>query len=76
MQRACVRVEVTNLQRREGDQCWRTVLYLDKENRMPVRIECYDWPRQDGPPEGDLIEIFSYINLRFNVGLTEKDFSY
>ena len=51
------------------------MLYIDNDTKLPVRAENYDWPRQGGPPEGELLEMFSYIDLRFNVGLTDQEFS-
>ena len=38
---------------------------------MPVRVEVYDWPTANGNPKGELLECYSYINLRFNLGLTD-----
>jgi hypothetical protein len=70
----CTRVETILTQRSQQDYCYRTVLYLDRQTRLPVRVECYDWPQQGGPPEGELLEVYSYVNMRFNVGLTDNDF--
>jgi hypothetical protein len=51
------------------------VLYLDKEAKLPVRAENYDWPRQGGPAAGELMEQVSFTNLRWNLGLTDKEFN-
>jgi hypothetical protein len=51
------------------------VIYFDKETWLPVRTESYDWPRQGGPAEGELLECFSYIDMRPNVGLQEAMFN-
>jgi hypothetical protein len=72
----CYRIEVAFAQRVAQAYCYRSVLFLDKQTKLPVRAECYDWPSQGGPPGGELFEVFSYLNTRFNVGLTEKDFNY
>ncbi|MBX7104665.1 MAG: DUF1571 domain-containing protein [Gemmataceae bacterium] len=53
----------------------RTVTYFDRETKLPVRIEAYDWPRQGGPAGGELIECYSYVDLKFNVGLTDAAFA-
>ena len=42
---------------------------------MPIRIECYDWPKPSGVP-GDLIEVYSFINLKLNVGLGDEVFNH
>ena len=46
----------------------RTVVYIDRETKLPVRFEAYDEPRSGGSPEGDLLETYSFVNLRTNVG--------
>ena len=43
---------------------------------LPVRTGSYDWPRQGGPPEGDLLECFSYVDVRVNVGLADQMFNH
>ena len=73
--RRCTRIETMSPERLEGFYCYRSVLYIDNDTKLPVRAENYDWPRQGGPPEGELLEMFSYIDLRFNVGLTDQEFS-
>jgi hypothetical protein len=74
--RPCTRVELIALERSQQFYCYRALVYFDQQTHLPVRMECYDWPRQGGPPDGDLIESFSYANLRLNVGLGEADFNY
>jgi hypothetical protein len=39
-----------------------------------VRFEAYDWPKAGGPAGGDKLECYSYIDLKFNVGLTDAAF--
>jgi hypothetical protein len=73
-QRDCYRLELTRSERRPELHCYRTVMYLDKQSKLPIRVENYDYPRQGGPPGGDLLEMFSYAGLRFNVGLKDADF--
>jgi len=73
--RRCTRVELTRVARDPIIPCYRTVVYFDKETHLPMRTELYDWPRQGGPPEGDLIECFSYIDIHFNVGLPDAMFN-
>jgi hypothetical protein len=40
-----------------------------------VRAEVYDWPAKKGNPNGELLECYSYVNLKFNVGLTDAAFA-
>ncbi len=54
---------------------YRTLLYFDKESRLPIRMECYDWPHRPGEP-GELLEVVSFANLRLNVGVDEAMFNH
>src|SRR5438034_1377227 len=65
--RRCTRVETIN-SGLAGDlvTCGRTLIYFDKENRLPIRIECYDFPRTAGEPS-ELHEVYSFVNLKVNV---------
>jgi hypothetical protein len=74
--RRCTRVESIRPAELGGkNACYRTVVYFDKENSLPVRVELYDWPKAGGPAGGELLESYSYFNLRFNVGLTDATFT-
>lgn len=73
-QRVCTRMEVTHLVNNGQFYCYRCVVYFDKEMKLPVRFEAYDWPKTNGDPNGELIECYSYIHLKFNVGLTDAAF--
>lgn len=73
----CTRVETIHPDNHGGPYTsYRTVVYFDKASHLPVRIEKYDWPRAGGPTEGELLESYSYINLRTNVGLADNAFNY
>lgn len=50
-----------------------TRLYIDKETELPIMVEQYGFPTQPGakPP---LLEIYTYSNVRTNLGLTSIDF--
>ena len=74
--RRCIRVETYHTKVLPQAYCWRAVVFFDKETKLPIRTENYDFPRQGGPPGGELLETFSYIDLRFNVGLTDAAFNY
>ena len=74
--RRCTRIELTytDLKNLE-DGVWRSVLYLDKESNLPVRCECYAPPRDKGG-EGELLEMYSYVNVQLNVGLADDVFKH
>ena len=48
-------------------------LYIDHEHGLPVRFEAYDWPKHPGATP-ELVEEYSYNDLKLNVGLTDHDF--
>jgi hypothetical protein len=74
-QRRCVRVEAVHTERGPAFPTYRSVLYFDKETRLPIRVEIYNWPRQGGPAGGDLLECFSYVDVQFNAGLADAVFN-
>ena len=75
-QRPCVGLECMNLVNNGQFYSYRTVVYFDKEMKLPVRFEAYDWPAPNGSATGELLECYSYIDLKFNVGLTDAAFGF
>jgi hypothetical protein len=52
----------------------RMLLYFDKQNKLLLRYEAYASVSPSQQPNADLMEMFSYTDLRTNVGLTEQTF--
>jgi hypothetical protein len=74
-QRRCVRVETIHPDNSSGRfYTYRSLVYFDKGTHLPIRVESYDWPKQGGPAGGELIESYSYANLRLNPGLGDEVF--
>jgi outer membrane lipoprotein-sorting protein len=48
-------------------------IFVDDELNLPIRYESYDWPKQPGG-EPELIEEYTYLNLKLNNGFTDLDF--
>lgn len=71
--RTCIRIEMTRPQKIEPYYCARSVLYLDKDSKLPIRMENYDWPTPANPT-GDLLERFSYLGLSFNNNISDDYF--
>ncbi len=72
--RPCTRVETVHPANPDGFFLFgRSVVYFDKENQMPVRVENYDWPKHAGAP-GELLEEYTYLDLRLNPGVSEAAF--
>lgn len=51
----------------------RMLVYVDKETKLPVRYEAYDQPK-GGASVGDLLEAYSFSDVKLNVGLGENVF--
>ncbi|MBA2226155.1 MAG: DUF1571 domain-containing protein [Gemmataceae bacterium] len=52
----------------------RAILYVDKKTKLPLRYEAYT-STQPSAPHSDLLEMYSYTDLRLNTGLSEKVFA-
>jgi hypothetical protein len=48
-------------------------IWLDREWNVPVRFESWEWPEAAGA-EPVLLEQYSYLQLKFDQGLTDRDF--
>jgi hypothetical protein len=72
--RVCTHIRVLHPKRGNGIEFHKASLYIDDELHVPIRLVVYDWPSGEGqqPP---LIEEYTYVDLRLNIGLTDADFS-
>ena len=71
--RVCTMLEVTHEEQKPQYDFHLARVFLDRELNMPIRYEAYGWPSQTGaaPP---LLEEYTYMDVRVNVGLTDVDF--
>jgi uncharacterized protein DUF1571 len=58
-----------------GRYAAKMVVFIDKETKLPIRFEAYGDART-GAATGDLIEAYSFTDLKFNSGLGENAFAY
>ena len=72
--RSCQVIELQHDQRRAPYEFHKAQVFIDDETQLPIRYAAYDWPETPGAP-GKLIEEYTYLNVKLNVGLTAKDFS-
>jgi len=72
-QRQCTMIESVHPQQRPDFLFHKVKLYIDHEHGLPIRFEAYDWPRHSGAP-AELVEEYTYLDLKINVGLREHDF--
>jgi len=48
-------------------------IYIDDEFNIPIRYESYGWPQKQGG-EPQLLEEYTYLNVKLNNGFTDADF--
>ena len=70
--RDCRLIESIHPTKQAGFLFHKVKVYIDLEHDLPIRFEAYDWPRGGHPAE--LVEEYTYSNLRLNVGLSGRDF--
>lgn len=71
-ERVCTRVEMID-PNPKADYGARCVVYFDQQTHLPVRFEAYGRPTPEAP-QGDLLELYMFHDLRFNVGITDAAF--
>jgi hypothetical protein len=71
--RRCQMIESIHPQRQPGFYFYKVRLFIDSEHKLPIRFEGYDWPKEGGSP-AELVEEYTYGDLKLNVGLGEIDF--
>ncbi len=71
--RRCIVLEFRHPEPRPEHRFHIARVFVDREYNLPVRYESYGWPEKEGqdPP---LLEEYTYMKLRLNVGLTDEDF--
>ncbi len=69
----CEVIEVSHPRPRKQFLFHMSRLFIEKNSRLPIRIENYGFPEQPGQ-QAPLIEEYTYVNVKTNVGLTAGDF--
>ena len=71
--RVCTLIQVTHPTPRRNFLFNLARIFVDDELNIPIRYEAYEWPREPGgAPE--LIEEYTYLNLKLNNGFSDADF--
>jgi hypothetical protein len=71
--RTCSIIQVTHPIQQPHYDFHIAQIFMDDEWKIPVRYAAYSWPRTTGA-EPEVIEEYTYQNIKFNVGLTDADF--
>jgi hypothetical protein len=69
----CEVIEVSHPRPRKQFLYHMSRLFIEKQSRLPIRLENYGWPSQAGQ-QASLEEEYTYLNVRTHVGLTAADF--
>lgn len=72
--RPCSVIELTHHERRAPFEFHKAQVFIDNELQLPIRYAAYDWPETPGG-KPKLLEEYTYVNIKLNVGLTANDFS-
>lgn len=69
---SCRVIESSHLQPRKQFKFQMTRLFFDKQTGMAIRVEQYGFPKNGEKPP--LVEEYTYMSVKTNVGLTNVDF--
>ena len=71
--RQCTVLEVIQPQKRPDLEFYKAHVFIDDQLQIPVRYVAYDWPESQGA-KLEIIEEYTYLDVKVNVGLTDLDF--
>jgi len=73
--RVCTVLQVKHPTRRPWFDFHIARIFMDDELKVPIRYAAYTWPKQPGG-RPQLLEAYTYLNLKLNVQLTDADFNH
>lgn len=73
--RVCTLLKVVHPVQRDHFDFHRAEIFVDNEYQVPVRYAAYVWPTTPGG-EAPLLEEYTYLNMKLNVGLKDIDFDH
>jgi hypothetical protein len=71
--RASTCIQIVHPVPRSNFRCHLMRFFVDDQWNVPIRFEAHDWPKQPGAAP-ELLEEYTYVNLKFNNGFTDKEF--
>lgn len=74
-ERVCTVIQITHPVRQDHFKYHVARVFIDDELQVPIRYASYDWPKEEGGALR-LLEEYTYLNLKFNVGLSDWDFDH
>lgn len=73
--RVCTGLQVMHPVPRENFRFHLAQVFIDDELQIPIRYASYDWPKKQGDTP-ELIEEYTYLNMKINNGFTDADFDH
>jgi hypothetical protein len=71
--RTCTLISTTHPREDPDFMFYQVRVYIDRELGLPIHFEAFDWP--DSPVAApELVEEYTYTDLKLNVGLSDADF--
>jgi len=74
-ERVSTAIQVTHPIQRDHFRYHVAKIFIDEELQLPIRFASYGWPTEEGG-KPRLIEEYTYLDLKVNVGLTDWDFDH
>lgn len=71
--RVCTCIEVIHPVPRRNFLFHKAHIFVDDELNVVIRYASWDWPKRPGA-EPELLEEYSYLNMKLNNGFTDADF--
>jgi hypothetical protein len=75
VERVCTVLNVRHPKQLEGYEFYLAQIFIDDELQVPIRYAAYHWPNQPGETTGPVLEEYTYLHLKLDVGLTDEDFN-
>jgi hypothetical protein len=72
--RVCTVLNVRHPQQLPAYEFHLAQIFIDDEHQVPIRYAAYHWPVDPGDTTGPVLEEYTYLNLKLNVGLEDADF--
>jgi hypothetical protein len=72
--RPCTVLSVRHPEPREYFEFHLAQIFIDDEYNLPVRYAAFHWPTRKDDQTGPVLEEYTYLDLKINVGLTDADF--
>lgn len=73
--RVCTLLQVKHPVKRPHFDFFLAQIFIDDELQIPIRYASYGWPEKEGAQPG-VLEEYTYLNLKLNVGLVDGDFDH